>query len=137
MLLRQVTALVLIFTCIGCTTVRRVESPREYLNARTPGKMWVSSGDNSEFTEIQSPRVLTDTIFGFTPGGQPIVYPIAEIRELRTKQLSMGRTMGLVGVFAVGSVVAIAVMQGLQGDAPSVEETEDFRAPRLQIRFPR
>jgi hypothetical protein len=136
MLLRQATALVLIFTCIGCTTVRRVESPREFLNARTPGKMWVSSGD-SELTEIQSPRVLTDTIFGFTPGGQPIVYPIAQIRELRTKQLHLPRTLGLVGLFLVGSAAMIAIWQGPEGDAPSVEETEDFRRPRLQIRFPR
>jgi hypothetical protein len=133
MLVRRATALVLLITSTACTTVRRVESPREFLNTRTPAKIWVSTGD-SELTEVQSPRILADTIFGFSAAAQPVVFPIAAIRELRTKQISSGRTAGLIGLLVVGSIASIAIWQGVQGDAPSVEETEDFR-PRFKIRI--
>jgi hypothetical protein len=114
-------------------TARPVASPRDYLNQRQPGRIWVTGESASEVT-IDSPRVLSDTIFGFGFNGEAMTYPIASIKVLRANQLHVGRTAGLVAVVLVGSVAAIAAFQGLSGDA-EIDPTEDFR-PLLKFRIP-
>jgi hypothetical protein len=134
MSLRQFTAGLLVITCTGCMTARPVSSPRDFLNTRQPGRIWVTGeGAGSELT-IDSPRVLSDTIFGFGWNGEAMTYPIASIKQLRAKQLHVGRTAGLVAIVVVGSVAAVAAFQGLSGDSEP-EITEDFR-PLLKIRIP-
>lgn len=132
MSLRQFTAGLLLIACTGCMTARPVQSPRDFLNQKQPGKIWVT-GDGSEEITIESPRVLSDTIFGFL-NGQAMTYPIASIKQLRAEQLHKGRTAGLVALVVVGGVAAIAAFQGLSGDSEP-EITEDFR-PLLKFRFP-
>ena len=140
MLLKRVTAGILLITCTGCMTVRSVTSPRDFLNTNQPGRIWVTTSQTAASTEIDSPRVLTDTVFGFDIKGEQVVYPIAEIKELRAKQLNVAKSAVMVGLFTAAGVAAIAAFQGLKGDAPTVEETEDFRArsfvPLFQIKIP-
>ena len=132
MSLKQFTAGLLLIACTGCMTARPVESPRDFLNHRQPGKIWVT-GDGSDEVTIESPRVLSDTIFGFVDG-KATTYPIASIKQLRAEQLHKGRTAGLVGLVLVGGVVAISAFQGLSGDA-EMEIVEDFR-PLLKFSLP-
>jgi hypothetical protein len=133
MSLRQFTAGLLLISCTGCVTARPVASPRDFLNQRQPGRIWVTGESASEVT-IDSPRVLSDTIFGFGFNGEAMTYPIAEIKVLRANQLHKGRTAGLVAAILVGSVAAVAAFQGLTGDS-EMEITEDFR-PLLKLRVP-
>jgi hypothetical protein len=113
-------------------TARPVASPRDFLNQRQPGKIWVT-GDGSDEITIESPRVLSDTIFGFADG-KAMTYPIASIKQLRAEQIHKGRTAGLVALVLIGGVAAISAFQGLSGDA-EMEIVEDFR-PLLKFSLP-
>jgi len=114
----------------GCTTVRPVSSPRDFLNSRTPGRIWVTAEQPSEY-EIDSPKVLADTVFGFDAKGESITLPIATIKQLRASQIHKGRTAAVVLVVLVGGAAAISAFQGLKGDSEP-EITEDAR-PRFQL----
>ena len=133
MLLRQFTAGLLLIACTGCMVTRPVASPRDFLNQRQPGRIWVT-GEGSSETLIESPRVLSDTIFGFGFNGQAMTYPISSIKELRAPQLHKGRTAGMVALVAIGGALAISAFQGLSGDAEQ-EIVEDFR-PLFKFRVP-
>ena len=133
MSLRQFTAGLLLIASTGCMTARPVASPRDFLNQRQPGRIWVT-GEGADDMTIESPRVLSDTIFGFDFNGKAMTYPIASIKELRANQLHKGRTAGLVALVVVGGVAAIAAFQGLTGDA-DMEIVEDFR-PLLRFSLP-
>jgi hypothetical protein len=131
---RRMTAGLLLVTCSGCMTARPVASPRDYLNRRTPGRIWVTGEGSSNEITIDSPRILSDTIFGFGFNGEAMTYPIASIKQLRANQLHVGRTAGMVALVAIGGAAAIAAFQGISGDAPP-DSVEDFR-PLLKIRIP-
>ncbi len=133
MSLRQFTASVLLVTMAGCTTVRPVSSPRDFMNSRQPGRIWVTADTPTEY-EIDSPKVLADTIFGFDAKGESVTVPIASIKQLRATQIHKGRTAGVVLLVIGGGALAIAAFQGLKGDSDP-EITEDFR-PLLRLRFP-
>jgi hypothetical protein len=133
MSLRRITSAVLIITIAGCTTVRPVASPRDFLNSRQPGRVWVSGVAPSEI-EVSSPKVLADTVFGFDQKGEAITLPIASITQLRASRVHVGRTAALSLLFLAGAAVAIATFQGISGEGdPDIPE--DAR-PRLQLRIP-
>jgi hypothetical protein len=131
MSLRQLTAGALLVSMAGCTTVRPVASPRDFLNTRQPARIWVTA-DTPDEQEIDSPKVLADTVFGFDFRGQSMTMPIASIKQLRAKQIHTGRTVAFVLAVVAGGAGAIAAFQGIKGDAPPVEETEDAR-PRFPL----
>jgi hypothetical protein len=133
MSLRQFTAGVLMITFTGCTTVRPVASPRDFLNSRQPGRIWVTADSPTE-QEIDSPKVLADTVFGFATSGEPITMPIASIKELRASQIHTARTAGIVVLVLAGGAAAISAFQGLKGDSEP-EITEDAR-PLFKIAIP-
>jgi len=114
----------------GCTTVRPVASPRDFLNARQPGRIWVSGAAPGEM-EISSPKVLADTVFGFDQKGEAITLPIASITQLRASQVHVARTVGLSLLFVAGAAVAIASFQGISGG--SEEPPTDDARPRLPL----
>jgi len=139
MSLRQFTAGLLLITCTGCMTARPVASPRDFLNQRQPGRIWVTGDGSSEATKaseitIDSPRILSDTIFGFGFNGEAMTYPISSIKQLRANQINKGRTALLVAGVLVGGVAAISAFQGLKGDS-EMEIVEDFR-PLLKFSLP-
>jgi hypothetical protein len=133
MSLRRITAGVLIIAVAGCTTVRPVASPRDFLNSRQPGRIWVTGVTPNEI-EVGSPKVLADTVFGFDQTGEPITLPIASITQLRASQVHVARTTALSLVFLAGAAVAISTFQGIKGDADP--DIPDDARPRFQLRIP-
>jgi hypothetical protein len=132
MSLRQFTAGVLLVSTAACTTVRPVASPRDFLNSKTPGKIWVTADKPAEYA-IESPKVLADTIFGFALNGDAVTLPVSDIKQLRASQVNKVRTASVVLLVLAGGVAAIASFQGLKGDSEP-EITEDAR-PRFEFRF--
>jgi hypothetical protein len=92
----------------------------------------VTRNDGSNVT-ILSPRVLDDTIFGFNQGGQQFVLPLSDAKEIRRRELSIGRTGGLGALAFVGMIVTAKLLLG-KGEAPPVGEiTEDAVVPLLRL----
>jgi hypothetical protein len=81
--------------------MRVVTSPRDYVTANAPARVWVTRADQTRL-EVTGPRVLGDTLVGFVNG---------EFRELplsSATRIEARQTLGVrTGLLAAGVGVAI------------------------------
>jgi hypothetical protein len=107
----------------GCMTGLRPVSdgPGEYLSANQPDRVWVTLTDGRQMM-IQGPRVITDTVFGWTTDGEDMMLAVSDIREVRARKMDAFRT-ALIPATVVGATVAILLLvsdDGTEaGDSPS------------------
>jgi len=89
----------------ACHTFGPVASPREYVAARQPHKVWVTGTDGS-VTMVEGPRVEGDTLVGFVNGAYKEL-PLSDVKQVAARQPARGRTRAVI---IAGSVVAVGFM---------------------------
>jgi hypothetical protein len=136
---RRLIAALLLATQGACTTLRAVDSPSAYVEARSPSEVLITRTDGQE-VPLESPRVLSDTVFGFSLAGEETAIPVAEIRQLKAKQLSPFRTALFAGALAAVTIglATMVIGQGDPGEPEPDDDGDNSIVPvlfRIPIRF--
>lgn len=89
----------------ACHTFGPVASPRDYLTAKQPQKVWVTGSDGS-VAIFEGPKLVGDTLAGFVRGEYKEV-PLADVKSVSARQSAPGRTRAVI---IVGSVATLGFM---------------------------
>jgi hypothetical protein len=131
--MRPAVCAVLIASLAGCSTLRPVTTPQEFIPAARPDRIWVTRADNSKLM-MEGPRLLGDTLVGWVAGRyQEILLP--ETRFMSVRQPAPKRTAFLIagGVIVGAGLLYLLAGNGLGG---SGYNTEDPSNPS-SLRYPR
>jgi hypothetical protein len=127
---RRVICGVLLVAQAGCLTTPRAvggqAGPGAYLQANSPKRIWVTLTNGQQLV-IDAPRVYGDTLLGVTKKGtthEEVWLPLTDLQDVRTRQVSGGRTALFGGVIAaVLGLVLIAWPTGSGShDRPCMNE---------------
>src|SRR5262245_58764044 len=90
--MKRVTTLLLPVLASACMTGPRpiAGSPSTYLAAHQPDKAWVVL-ENDQQMVIDGPRVVADTIFGYS-AGEPVTLRMEQLKNVRVRRLSVVKT---------------------------------------------
>ena len=98
---RQATSLLILVTVTACSTMQPVAQPREFMQARKPGTIWVTRQATPAMVELNAPQMVGDSLVGFVEG-EYVEIPFNQVQSIQAKQYSRGRTMAFIlGVSAV------------------------------------
>jgi hypothetical protein len=111
---RIVAAMLLVTQVAGCTRMRSLEAPGPYVESRRPGSLWVRLANGPEM-KLESPRVIADTVFGFNAAGAAVTLPLAELENVRVREMWVGPTIA-IGVLTVGILAGVAALIAGGGD---------------------
>ena len=117
--MRRLTAaalMPLIPLATACTTVATVRRPAQFIAAKTPQVVWVTTTDNSQVA-LLSPRVRADTLGGLAEGAHYVEMPLATVQSMRARQAAPRRTLLLMG--GVTLVVATLAISASRGRGPA------------------
>jgi hypothetical protein len=107
---RQTTSLLILVTVTACSTMQPVAQPREFMQARKPGTIWVTRQSTPAMVELNAPQMVGDSLVGFVEG-EYVEIPFNQVQTIQAKQYSRGRTMAFIlGVSAV--VVGALLLTG-------------------------
>jgi hypothetical protein len=102
----------LIAVATACTTVATVRRPAQFITAKAPRIVWVTTTDNSQVA-LLSPRVRADTLGGLAEGVHYVEMPLSSVQSMRARQPAPRRTLLLVGGITLAVAgVAIAASRG-------------------------
>jgi hypothetical protein len=121
-MIRRLLSSALFAATLGCTTLRPVARPQEFIPSRRPDRIWVTRADNSKIV-LDGPRLLGDTLVGWFRGDYQEIL-LLETRMITVRQPAGRRTALLVGTLAVVGVALIAVLAS-SGDLPYMPTPED------------
>ncbi|HEY0808713.1 MAG TPA: hypothetical protein VGD49_01080 [Longimicrobiales bacterium] len=126
---KLLTPLVLLMSA-GCSTMRPVESPSAFLVGKSPGVVVVIAQDGRA-TEIASPKLLADTVYGFNAEGDEVTVAVGSVQTMFAKQINVPRT-ALLGAAAAVATYFLATAVFGSGEDPMIPppegEPEDFRS---------
>ena len=129
MSLRRAIALLLLGMQSACYTgPRQIQySPRQYLSANNPKKLWVTMNDGRRQV-VTAPQVIADTVFGRDETGErDLTIPIADVRELQTRRLAVFRTALIPTAILAAGLTVFVTVKAVQGEAAiSAAECPDF-----------
>jgi hypothetical protein len=132
-MIRRLVSPVLLAATVGCTTLRPVARPQEFIPSRRPERIWVTRADNSKIV-LDGPRLLGDTLVGWFRGNyQEILLP--ETRWITVREPAPRRTLLLAASFA-GVGAGVLYMLAGSGPSGSGSQTEDPSNPS-SLRYPR
>jgi len=102
----------------ACSTLQPVATPRQFIPAAQPTRIWVTRSDNSTLM-LEAPRLLGDTLVGFV-GGRYQEMLLPQVRWMGVRQPAPRRTTVLVAGLVVVSAGLLAVLSGSgPGGGPS------------------
>jgi hypothetical protein len=103
----------------GCMTGPRPVgfAPGEYLSANQPGQAWITLTSGTEMI-VTGPRVITDTVFGWTADGQEMMIAVSDIREVRARKLDAFRTALIPATVVVGTAAVLLLVSNDGSEAP-------------------
>jgi len=103
----------------GCMTGPRPVNyaPGDYLTANQPGQVWVTLNNGNEMV-IAGPKVITDTIFGWTVEGEDLMVAVSDIREIRVRRMDPLRTALIPATVAVGAAAVVMLVSNDGTGAP-------------------
>lgn len=110
---------VILATQVSCMTGPRPvkSSPGDYLAANAPGRMWATLTDGERII-IDGPRVIADTVFGWADGVEEVAIPVADLTEIRVRQLSIVKSsIGPAMVLGGAVFAAVALKKDVTGTA--------------------
>ncbi len=110
-MLRRVTAaalMPLIPLATACTTVATVRRPAQFIVAKAPHVVWVTTTNNT--------RVRADTLGGLAEGAHYVEMPLSTVQSMRARQPAPRRTLLLMGgVTLAVAALAVSVSRGTGG----------------------
>ena len=115
--LRRAIALLLLGTQAACHTGPQLvqPSPRQYLSANNPKKLWLTLNDGRKQIVI-APRVIADTVFGWNETGEEdLTIPIDEVKELQATRLAVFRTALIPAMFLAAGIAVYASVKAARG----------------------
>lgn len=131
MRLKIIAPLVVLVTQAACSTMQQVDSPSAYLAGKSPGSVVVIAKDGRA-TEIATPKLMEDTVYGFNAEGDEVTIGINNVQTMIAKQISVPRTALLgAGAAVVTYFLATAVFgsgDDVVGDRGPGDDLDDFRA---------
>jgi hypothetical protein len=94
----------------ACSTLVPVrETPTAFIEAHSPGAVWITKTDNSVVV-LAGPKVLGDTLGGFV-GRDYVEIPLASVQSLSARRPAKGRTALLIGGISLAAGgVAYAIL---------------------------
>ncbi len=117
-MLRRVTAaalMPLIPLATACTTVAPVRRPAQFIVAKAPHVVWVTTTNNNQVS-LLSPRVRADTLGGLAEGAHYVEMPLSTVQSMRARQPAPRRTLLLMGgVTLAVAALAVSVSRGTGG----------------------
>ena len=116
---RRVTAatlLPLLPLVTACTTVATVRGPAQFIAAKAPQLVWVTTADSGNVA-LLSPRVRADTLAGLADGVHYVEMPLSTVQSLRARQPAPRRTVLLIGGLTAGIAILALGLHG--GSAPA------------------
>jgi len=123
MRIARIVLVVSLLTSAACMTgPRRVNnmSPGDFLVANSPGQLWATLKDGEQM-EIDGPKVIQDTIFGWSEG-EEVSIPTSDLKEIKVRKMSAFRTSIIPLVLLGGVVGAFTIKHG--GTAPPIDSTQ-------------
>src|SRR5207247_7076941 len=106
MALARVSLALVLFSTIGCATVRPVMDPARFVAEKHPAALYITYNDNSSVS-VSQPRISGASLFGTTPGvsgAEPVAAPPHDLTSIRAPQLDKSTTDLLIAAIDVGSV---------------------------------
>jgi len=112
----------------ACHTFGPVASPREYVAAQQPNKVWVTGTDGSVVI-FEGPKVEGDTLVGFVNGAYKELL-LSDVKQVAARRPARGRTRFSI---IAGSIATIGVVWfiagGGFGTGSTPEDEEDGGPP--------
>jgi hypothetical protein len=97
----RATSLLILVTVTGCSTMQPVAQPREFMQARKPGRIWVTRQATPTMVEVSAPQMVGDSLVGFVEG-EYVEIPFNDVQTVQARQYSRSRTMAFIlGISAV------------------------------------
>lgn len=127
--MRWVTPMILL-TTTACSSMRPVSSPKSFLAGKSPGVIVVISNDGKA-TEMATPKLLADTVFGFNAEGDEVTIPVNTVQTLYAKQINPFKTALVVAGGAVLTAFLATAVFGSGDDTIGdklPDDLDDFRA---------
>lgn len=115
---RSAVPLLGLFGVLSCLTgPKPVQySPRLYLHQNQPKELWLTMRDGSRLTVI-APRVIDDTLFGWTPGGnEDLTVPVADIKSVEARRIDPIRTSIFPVVFLGAGIAVFTLVRNQKGE---------------------
>ncbi len=130
---RKVAATILLLSQAACSTFRLVDSPGPYVETRSPQSILITRADGSAL-RVEQPRILLDTVFGWTPNGEEVTIPLSTVKEMRARQISAARTAAFTVALTALTITLATFVIGRGPETPE-DPPEDARVPLLRFRF--
>jgi hypothetical protein len=108
---RRATSLLILVTVTGCSTMRPVAQPREFMRTRKPGTIWVTRQATPAMFEVSAPQLVGDSLVGFVEG-EYVEIPFNQVEAIQAKQYSRGRTMTFILGITAATVGFLLLMGG-------------------------
>lgn len=115
----------------ACYTTAGVGYPEEFIDSHRPSRIWVTENDDSVLA-MDSPKMRGDTLSGYVTG----VYrelPFSDVKFVRARILSPGRTAVMAGAAALG---AAGLIVSLTGGKPGAGANICFNGADQQVPCP-
>jgi hypothetical protein len=105
-----------------------------FINSAAPAKVSVELANGST-VELTGPQVVLDSLLtGWTvPGNTFVGYPLTDVRSVWARERSVGRTVALVGLAAVG-VTVLAILAGGSSGGDIEPDPDDLNPPPGRVR---
>lgn len=117
---KGILAAVLLLPIAGCTTLRPISAPDQYIAQSSPERVYVLRGDNS-MSVIDEPAVVGSQLTGrFAGTVVQAEVPLSDVSEVRVRQSAPAKTALLAGGIGVGvgMIVFLATRSDLDDRRP-------------------
>jgi hypothetical protein len=113
----------LILGAVGCTVVRPVSQPAQYIPQNNPDVVVVVYKDRSQVPVVQ-PRMNGDTLVGTWAGlGEPVVVPMDQVERIEARQKDKKRTTLLIAGVTAATVAGVWAFTQLIGNSKACDYT--------------
>ena len=119
MALARVSLALVLFSTIGCATVRPVMDPAQFVAEKRPAALYVTYNDNSSVS-VSQPRISGDSLYGTTPGvegAEPVAVPLHDLTSIRAPQHDKSKTALLIAAIAAGTAGGVFALTQVFGNS--------------------
>jgi hypothetical protein len=115
------------FSLAACYTTAGVGYPAEFIDAHRPARIWVTETNDSSLA-FDTPQVHNDTLAGYVDGTYREM-PMSDVKFVRGRVLSPGRTAVLAGVAALSAAGLVVSLTNTKGQANICFNGADQQVP--------